>query len=43
MTDKIVLARFEGGYMGIYRQNILKGKEIIEGNSEDHCISIIHV
>ena len=35
MTDKIVLARFEGGYRGIYaRQNIFKGEEIIEGNSD---------
>ena len=35
MTDKIVLARFEGGHRGIYaRQNILKGEEIIEGNSD---------
>ena len=35
MTDKIVLARLEGGYRGIYaRQNIFKGEEIIEGNSD---------
>ena len=35
MTDKIVLARFEGGYRGIYaRENIFKGEEIIEGNSD---------
>ena len=35
ITDKIVLARFEGGYRGIYaRQNILKGEEIIKGNPD---------
>ena len=35
ITDKIVLARFEGGYRGIYaRQNIVKGEEIIKGNAD---------